>query len=484
MLRTVVILLGGTMRHRLIAAVSSLVVALAGLAALDLAGAPSATAATQIIPVPTQAAGLDRIVTAPNGTIWFVERDANKVGRIVDGQVTEIPLPAEFDSSKVEDIDVAPDSSVWVIYETGEWARHLAPDGTTISDVHIGATDGAPGGGYPYGESVRVAPDGTAWFTMSFDEQFVTVANDSGFADLPNAPECLDALGRAHDGAMWCRTSSGLTHIGAGGGGVTYPANNYAAYPYAIAPGPVGSIWFGRYVSGTFITSPSKGEVGYLDAASGRITAFDTGSRTAPSDLVQGPDGTIWFTSIGAAKGIGHIGANGRGGALTQIGGYEPRSLTFGTDGALYATDAANNVIIRTTIDQLQVTNVDPGDGSVLLGGAGGKNVGRIKVGKQPVKVKDNVVGLRLVCPKDATGKCAGKARLTTNAKKNPKVVSAKLGYKVKAGKSGQLKLRLTAKGLKAVRQGKVTKLRIELYAKGAEKPSVVKVIKVVKAKR
>jgi virginiamycin B lyase len=262
---------------------------------------------------------------------------------------------------------------------------------------------------------------------------------------------------------------------------VSYPANNYAAYPYAIAAGPVGSIWFGRYLSGTYVTSPSDGEVGYLDAASGAITAFDTGSRTAPSDLVQGPDGNMWFTSIGAAKGIGHIGPHGTGGALTAIGGYAPRSLTFGTDGFIYATDAANNVIIKVSRDQLQTTNVDPGEGSVLLGGAagGGAGLGKVKLGKKPVAVRNNAVNLRLACPKEVAAGCVGKARLTTNAKKKPTAVSRSVGYKVKAGKKGQLKLKLTAKGLKALKKGKVTKLRLELYVKGAKEPAVVQVVKV-----
>ena len=195
---------------------------------------------------------------------------------------------------------------------------------------------------------------------------------------------------------------------------------------------------------------------------------------------MQGPDGNMWFTSIGAAKGIGHIGPNGTGGALTAIGGYAPRSLTFGTDGFIYATDAANNVVIKVSRDQLQTTNVDPGEGSVLLGGAaGGANLGKAKLGKKPVAVKNNAVTLRLACPKEVTEGCVGKARLTTNAKKKPKAVSRSVGYKVKAGKKGQLKLKLTAKGLKALTKGKVTKLRLELYAKGAKEPAVVQVVKV-----
>jgi len=464
------------MRHRLVAIVSSLVVGLTALGALDVAAAPSAAAATQIIPVPTSAAGLGRIVASPDGSVWFVERDANKVGKISPtGQITEFPFPAQFPGTTVlMDLDVAPDGSVWVIYESGRNVRHMSASGATLVDGELGDS--------PYGEQVRVAPDGTAWITMSYDVDYVVRVVGNQLFEDPNAPPCVDALGEAADGSMWCRTSSGLTHLNStASGGVTYPVNNYAAYPYAIAAGPVGSIWFGRYLSGTFVTSPSDGEVGYLDAGSGQVTAFDTGDRTAPNDLVRGPDGNMWFTSIGAAKGIGHIGPGGTGGALTAIGGYAPRSLTFATNGFLYATDRDNNVIIKVSTDQLQTTNVDPGAGSVLLGGGagGGAAVGKVKVGKQPVPVKNNAVALRLACPKDAAQACVGKARLTTNAKKKPAAVSRSVGYQVKAGKQGQLKLKLTAKGLKALKKGKVTKLRLELYAKGAKQPSVVQVVKV-----
>jgi len=450
---------------------------LTGLTGLELTVAPSASAATQIIPVPTSAAGLGRIVASPDGSVWFAERDANKVGKISpNGQVTEYPFPAQFPgTTTLKDLDVAPDGSVWVVYESGERVRHITATGQQITDWAVSGYD------YPYGEQVRVAPDGTAWITMSYDVQYIAHVNDGGGGGLVNSPECQDALGEANDGSMWCRTASGLTHINPAGGGVSYPVNNYAAYPYAIAAGPVGSIWFGRYFSGTMFSSPDDGEVGFLDAGTGQVTAYNTGERTAPADLVRGPDGNMWFTSIGAAKGIGHIGPNGKGGALTAIGGYAPRSLTFGTDGFIYATDRDNNVIIKVARDQLQTTNVDPGAGSVLVGGApgGAGTLGKVKAGKKPIAVKGNAVELRLECPEDAAQACAGKARLTTNEKKKASAVSGSVGYQVKAGKKGTLRLRLTAKGLTALKKGKVTKLRLELYAKGAKQPSVVQVVKV-----
>lgn len=456
------------MRQRLVASVSSLLLTLGAASVLGVATAPSAGAATQVIPVPTSASGAESIVASPDGSLWFVEREANKVGRVnADGSITEFAFP-RTDYSQVEDLDVGPDGSVWVIYDSGRRLRHMTAAGAQISDQSLGA--------YPYGEQVRV--EGSAVVvTMAYDEEYVVLANDTNVVRLPNSPECSDALGRGNDGSFWCRTDSGLTrlNVSSSGGGTTYPVNDYAAYPFAIAPGPVGSIWFGRYQRGSFAFSPSEGSVGYLDAGSGAVTSFDTGDRTAINSLVQGPDGQMWFTSIGAAKGIGHIAPNGSGGALTAIGNYAPNSIAFGRDGAVYATDADNNVVIKTSTADLQVTNVDPGEGSVLYGAVPGK----IKAGKAPIRVKGTKVALRVACPKEAARGCAGQARLVTKSKKKPKAVTGLKSYSVKAGKKGAVRLKLSKKGLKAVKRGKVTVLRLQIFAPGGTTPIDVKKVKV-----
>lgn len=459
------------MLRRPLALLASLALA-GGLLVVPGLGAP-ASAATQVIPVPTSAAGLGRIVTSPDGSMWFVEEDANKVGRITTGgQITEFALPADSDSTTTNDLDVAPDGTVWVIYDSGRRIRHLAADGSILGDGELG--------GSPYGEEVRVAPDGTVWVTMAFDQQYIVRIVGSTIYSHPNSPECEDSLGLARDGTPWCREGDGLIKVAAdGSGGVRYPAGNYAAYPYAIAPGPVGSIWFGRYFGGTMFTSPDDGEVGYLDAATGAITAFNTGERTAPADLVQGPDGNMWFTSIGAAAGIGHISPQGRG-ALTAIGGYEPESLTFAPDGSIFATDPTNNVIIRVTTDQLQQTNVDPGAGSVFTQGGGGTAPAPAVVGKpakprKPVAVRKGRVPVTITCPQGDAA-CRGTVTLRTT-RKGHKPVARPAAYTVQPGKQKAVRLALTKVGRKAVRPGRVTKLRVELSATGAK--TVRAVIKV-----
>lgn len=465
------------MRLGLVSRLSSLALVAAALALVPGIGSPAA-AGTTVFPVPTSSAGLGRIVTAPDGNMWFVEEDANKVGRITpSGQVTEYDLGTQtVPDSSVKDVAVAPDGTIWVAYDSGWRVQAINSSGQTVRGPYLFAS--------PYAEQIQVAADGTPWVTMSYDEDFVVrIVGDQALRST-NSPECEDALGKAADGSMWCRQGAGLVHLNAdASGGVTYPAGKFAAYPYAIAAGPVGSIWFGRYFSGTMFSSPDDGEVGYLDAGTSQITAFDTGSRTAPADLVQGPDGNMWFTSIGAAAGIGHVSPQGTG-ALTAIGGYEPESLTFAHDGSIFATDPTNNVIIRVTTDQLQQTNVDPGDGSVFTQGPttptqpgtpGTTVVGTVKAPKKPVRVKRNRVPVTIACPAGTAG-CRGKVTLRS-AKKPHKTLTRAATYQLQPGKKKTIKLKLTKPGKKAVRKKKVTKVRVQLSAKGA--PTVRKVVKV-----
>jgi virginiamycin B lyase len=457
------------MRTRLLAAFTSLLLAAGVLVGLTFVTAAPASAATRI-EVPTSAAGLGRIVTAPDGTIWFAEEDVAKVGRIVNGQVAgEISFPMQFDTSHVEDIAVAPDSSVWVIYQGGRNIAHLSPTGAVLES-----------GSLPiFGQQVRVAPDGTAYVTIDYDESYVVKIAGGSISEVPNSPECDGPMGMGLNGAMWCQTgNTSITRINPAGGGQSFPASKYASWPYTIAGGPVGQIWYGRFQSGSFAFSPSDGALGYLDA-NGNPVEFPTGDRTAPNDLVMGPDGSMWFTSIGAAKAIGHVSPNGTG-ALTQLGGYEPNGLTFGKDGFIYATDAQNNTIIKVAPSELQVTNVEPGDDSIFrLGqGAGPAGVVKAQAPRGVVRARGGKVTVPLTCKKGQD--CTGTVDLVTAQKlKAPKgarhalakgkgkarLVVASATYKIKAGKKKALKIKLTKVGKKVVKS-KPLKVRIVVGGK------------------
>lgn len=469
-----------TARTALLAALALLVSSL-----LVVAGTSSASAAVSVYPVPTSNAGLGRIVTAPNGDMWFVEEDTNKIGRITaQGVITEFNLgETTTGEGRVIDIDAAPDGSIWVIYDSGWKAARLNPATGSADVTQLGA--------YPYGGAVRVGADNVAWVTLNYDESgILRIVPGQPTVWTANAPACDDVLGEAADGTMWCQggDASGqdtLVKVGAdANSGVTYPLPSDATYPMGLAGGPVGSIWFTRSSTPTMFTSPSRGSVGYLDQATGATQIWQTGSRSAPQDIVRGPDDRMWFTNRGAAPGIGHISATGVG-AISSVGNYEPTSLTFGPDGAIWFTDEKNNSIVRVTTDQLQTTNVDLGDGVTMTSPTaapapttpGGVSVGTIPKVNGVTPVKRGKLKVPVACPASATAPCVG--RLGVETAKGGKALAKAKPYSVRAGKKSKVTVKLTKNGLKQLRRGKVVKVRVELTARGAKKVLVKRTIKV-----
>lgn len=446
--------------------ITSILALLASLL-VGLGTAAPAQAAVAVYPVPTSAANLGRIVPHPDGSLWFVEQDANKVGRITTaGQITEYPLPAPTSvGNVVKDLDIAADGTVWVVYDQGRQAIALNPDGSTkLGPVALG--------GEPNGEQIRVAAEGTPWITISFSQDLIAWIADGQAQVSSNSPPCDGALGIGNDGNKWCQDFDKVIKVNpAGDGGVTIPLPPNASYPYSLSPGPLGSIWYARHSGATWLTSPDRGSIGYLDAA-GTVTDINTGSRTAPASLTQA-GGRMWFTNVGREPGIGHYDVATGEGAISKVGNYSPGWATPGSDGAIWATDAKNNVILRVPVDELMITNIDLGTGSVLKPHpTAGDQVGTITAGSKPLRVRKRVVKLPATCPSGSES-CRGTARIRVGKK----VIARSRSYEIRPGSRTLIKLRITKQGLRKVRR-KPTKAIAQLLAPGAKRPSATKKIR------
>jgi len=340
----------------------------------------SAAFPIKVYGAPSSNADLGRITTAPNGDLWAVEREANSLIRIKPtGAITEWTFPnnvgtvpsdpcyddstlpgcTHTDDPELKDLDVANDGTVWVIMDSGWKIGRFNPATAQLTEGSLG--------GYPYGKAVRIGPDGkTPWFTMSFDYDAI------GYVDLTaetivvraNAPECDGTLGRGTDGRMWCTTFDNLIRVSTdGNSGLGAPLPSDASYPNSVAPGPNGAVWVGRDDQGSMFTYPGDGNIGWVNPNT-TSHFIRLGSRVAPRSLVR-RGASMWFTSIGGAKGIGHITTAGVG-AIVQVGNYHPTSMAFAKDGTIWFTDTDHNVIVRVAPKYLQSTNVNLGTGSKL----------------------------------------------------------------------------------------------------------------------
>ena len=317
--------------------------------------------------------------------------------------------------------------------------------------------------------------EATAWVTMNYASSFIVKVTPAGqLTASDNSPECDDVLGEAADGSMWCQNGSAsaqdvITRVNTdAAGGVNHPLPSDATYPNALAAGPVGSIWFTRSTSGTMFTSPSNGSVGYLDAATGATQVWKTGSRSAPTDLVMGPDGQMWFANVGAVPGIGHISANGVG-AVSSVGSYEPHSLTFGSDGADLVHRPKNNSIVRVTADQLGTTNVDLGDGVTMLptdADAGHPALsGSCRKAKGVGELRRGVLRGALSCPGGCWVRRAPSGSSSPRAKKAIATSAELHRPRRRQGQGRPSDPRRRC--LRRIRPGTVVKVRVELTAPG-----------------
>lgn len=406
--------------------------------------------------VPTSDAGLGNIVTAPNGDMWFVEADSNQVGRITPaGVITEYDLgPTTTGDGSVMDVTVAADGAIWVVYDQGWRAMRIDPNLVNAQPYSLGE--------YPYGEDVEMGPDGVPWVTMSFDEDGVSRILPTGAVWHRNAPPCDGALARANDGGMWCESDDAIIKINAdASGGTTYPLPDNATDPRSLAAGPVGSMWFARYYS-TMLTSASRGDIGWIDQRTGRTTIFKTGNRTGPFDVTRGPDDAMWFANRGAGRGIGHVHTNGTG-AITAVGDFSPRNLTFDKRGMLWFTDPAHNVIVKVNPSQLQRTDVEVGSDSVMLAPARIDVVGKVVAGTKPVRVRKGRLRVRITCPRSARTACSHTAVLTH--RKKARKLSKQRTYSVSPGRSKVVALTLNRAGKRQIRRTAVT-VRVVLTAR------------------
>ena len=96
------------------------------------------------------------IVSGPDGNLWFTEPDTNKIGRITpSGSIMEFPVPPPATSPT--QITAGPDGNLW--FAAGKAIGRITPAGT-ITEFAVPVSHGGA-------NSIAAGPDGNIWFTDS-----------------------------------------------------------------------------------------------------------------------------------------------------------------------------------------------------------------------------------------------------------------------------------------------------------------------------
>ena len=129
------------------------------------------------------------------------------------------------------------------------------------------------------------------------------------------------------------------------------PLPTAAAEPQDIVQGPDGNMWF---------TERGANKIGRISGTSpGTIEEFAVPvGTTAPDIIVVGPDGALWYTQ---SNGVGRMAPDNPAGAVFfSLGMSGPRGIAVGPDGNLWIADATNNRVVRLSTAGTQVGALIP----------------------------------------------------------------------------------------------------------------------------
>jgi virginiamycin B lyase len=226
------------------------------------------------------------IAAAADGTIWFTEYQASRIGRynphaLIDS-LTEFPLAA---GRHPFGICAGPDGNMWFTESTGNLIGRITPTGVVTEFVVPTA------GALPM--DVALGADGHLWFTEyaagrigristtgDVSEYFVPAGADSSPAGIVLGP----------DGDLWfaergARKIGKLHRTRLGSVTITeFDLPEVAAVPSRIAAGPDGAHWF----------TTDGGTVGRISTSGDVVAHHFVGNTTVA--IGRSPDGGVWFS--------------------------------------------------------------------------------------------------------------------------------------------------------------------------------------------
>jgi len=205
------------------------------------------------------------------GNVWLTLLASNRIAEFLPENSTTRFYNAPSQNSALQGIAVAPDGSVWFAETIAKKIGHLIP----CSSPPCNVTDYGPPPNIPVSFPIQVAVDrnGTVWFTDHGSNQFGSFKPSTGqwntlpigYCSEPYNPECAIGLPNAisvdSNGLVWFSEhfAGRIAKYDPGTGLLTeyvVPATE-TPYTWWMQPGPGNRVWF---------TSFGIGDIGYVNS--------------------------------------------------------------------------------------------------------------------------------------------------------------------------------------------------------------------------
>jgi len=278
--------------------------------------------------LPTTSDPPEGITTGPDGNLWFLEGDADGVGRITPmGTLTEFSVPsAPGGYTGTGAIITGPDGNLWFTESLAKKIGRITPTGK-VTEFALGIN--------AYPEVITVGPDGNLWFTLGLSVGIIgRLTPDGQFTDFRVNNLLGGGITAGPDGNLWFTEDGGVGKITPQGTITEFPLPTSSMPGAAITVGPDGNLWF-----------TEEGKIGRI-TPTGKITEFpvpiaSTEYTLGETGITAGPDGNLWFTE----RGVNQIGRITPTGKITEFpapnaGVNGPEDITVGPDGNLWFTES------------------------------------------------------------------------------------------------------------------------------------------------
>jgi len=273
-------------------------VLLAGAAVASLPGPETADVAElkatiRTWDVPTKGARPYATAVSLDGSIWFTEEVANKIGYLKPetGEFKEFTL-AEGKNVAPHGLVADQSGNIWFAASSGGFIGKLEPKTGKVVVFKMPdpkATDP---------ESLALDSKGILWFTVQNANMVGKLDPASGNITLKSVP----SLNARPTGILVLQRGTPLfAEPGAGKIGFIMP-DTFEVHEFTLPPGTRSRrIAIARDENTLYFTDYTGGNLGKLDISIGALIMFPTpgGADSSPYGLTIAPDGTVWYCETG-----------------------------------------------------------------------------------------------------------------------------------------------------------------------------------------
>jgi streptogramin lyase/plastocyanin len=237
--------------------------------------------------------GVDSLVMADNGDIWFTERLTNRIGVLRnDGTIGEFQIPT-LDGYALG-VDIDQQGNVWFAERQGNRIGFITPDGI-ITEIEMPRPNSEP-------RTIYVDRHGRVWYTAR-------EANEIGYYDpekksfsrirIPTKLARPAGIAEGKDGAIYFVQMVGNKIGKIEGDKVTeYPLPTSFAAPFKIVADDEGILWF---------TEVYGNAIGRFDPHTGAVTEYKIPTKDSrPGGIAIDNRGRVWFTEQKGNK-VGYL---------------------------------------------------------------------------------------------------------------------------------------------------------------------------------